>query len=285
MNAPPNLKFGVVIVAGGRVDARLAHAIGTDRKCLAQVAGRTCLDRVLEACAEAALGPVALVTGTDVWQDGMPATFVPERGRQMENVRAGVEALEGYDNFVFLPADAPFLQAKGVREFAWSAWCSVWAPDWHKRAEPWVKEETDEEPDLYVPLGPWLAAGLCESGVYKRSFPECPKQSLRLRSDRWHSGAYFAASREGFEKAATVIAGFSEDRRSQVKMALRLGLPNAFKFATGQFGLRDGEDVLAKVFGCPVRLIEGADPESIVDIDDPKEYAQVLEAAKRYSPS
>lgn len=253
------MKWGVVIPAGGRVDTDLARAIGTDRKCLAVVSGRTCLDLVLSACAEAAVGPVAVVTGDDVPREGLPATFVAEKGRQIQNIKAGVEALPEADTLLFLPADAPFLHAEGIRAFVSAIEGRATGPK-------------------------WLAAGLCEAKAYRRAFPECPKPSLRLKDARWHSGAYFAASRAGFEQAANVIAGFSEDRRSQVKMAVRLGLPNAFKFATGRFSLADGERVLEQVFGCEIHLVPGADPESVVDIDDPKEYAQVLEAAKRYSP-
>lgn len=251
------MTWGTVVVAGGRVDEALAQAIGSDRKCLAVVEGRTCLDRVLAACAEAALGPVAVVTGDDAWKEGMPAVHVPDHERQIDNARAGVAAVPEADAVLLLPADAPFLSAAGLRAF-------VAGIEARPRGER------------------WLAAGLCPVDVYRGAFPECPKPSLRLRDGRWHSGAYFAASRAGFEQATGVVAGFSEDRRSQVKMAVRLGIANAFKFATGRFSLADGERVLESVFGCQVLLVPGADPESVVDIDDPKEYAQVLQAAKRY---
>ncbi len=251
------MRWGVVVVAGGRVDPDLAAAIGSDRKCLAVVEGRTCLDRVVRACEEAGVGPVAVVTGADVWDDSLPGVFVPEVGPQVGNARAGAEAHPEADSLLFLPADAPFLRPAGIVEFA-------------KAVESRAAEEK------------WLAAGLCRADDFRAAFPECPKPSLRLRVGRYHSGAYFAASPAGFRSAMEVVATFSENRRSQAKMALSLGLGNMLKFALGRFGFDDGERLLKRVFGCRAYLIQDADPESIIDIDDATEFAQVLDAAKRY---
>lgn len=253
----PSLNWGVVIGAGGRIkDPALIQAIGTDRKALAQVGGVACVTRVQRAVQAAGFGACVTVGPQEIEAATEHGLWVPEVGRHLDNICAGVEALADVDAFVILPADAPFITGSGIRSFAESVASKV-------------RGET------------WFGIGLCPSERFQRDFPECPCQDFRLREGRFVSGALYAASRIGVLSARETIQRFSNSRKSQVGLVAKIGLRAMFQYVTGSLDLMGAEQTARRILGGQAAGILDTESAAIVDIDTVEDWQAVLAIAQR----
>lgn len=248
-----------MIPAGGLVEDPLATAVGTPRKALADIHGKSSLQLVLEAVLEAGFEPdeIAVVSGPEVQKatEGR-AIWVQEEGRQVQNAWLGVEAIPDAEGILFLPGDAPLLSGEGVREFG-------------RKVFERVKE----------PGGEWFSAGLCPLADWNERFPDWPNPHLRLKDGDFVSGAYYATSRSGFFKGAEIFAELSGSRKSQVKMLWKIGLWPMVRYMMHQVSIHEAEEQLGRVFGGQAIVISDCDPEAMADIDTVEDYEAILQYA------
>ncbi|MCA0361845.1 MAG: nucleotidyltransferase family protein [Armatimonadetes bacterium] len=251
--------WGVVIPAGGLVPDPLATRLGTPRKALAQILGRTSIEWTLDAVRGAGFTQIAVVSGEDVHEVIGDDHWVPESSGQIENAQAGLTALGSPSKILFLPADSPFLDPAGLREFV---------------SEIEMRRNLDEPK--------WYAAGLCTRARYEEVFPGWSNPSIRLRDADLMSGAYFATSLDGFQHGADLFRSISESRKSQFKMLLRFGLVPLVRYFFHRVSLGEAESRLSKAFSGQALIVPSADARSIADIDTVEDYERLIGVAEKF---
>lgn len=237
------------MAAGGKEPPQLAKAFGVARKALIEIDGATCLSRVLGAVRDAAVERCVTVTGIDAASEVTFGEFVQEAGDAMENVLVGMDRLgEEVNALLLLPADAPFLHAAHLRQFA-------------AAIESRAKEER------------WYAAGLCPARRWKEQFPDAPAKTLRLREGAFLSGALYAASPAGIRHSLEWIRTMIGSRKSRLSMARKLGARNLISYATGRLTISDAERFAGNVLAGQVIVWPEAPPTTCFDIDTPADLA------------
>lgn len=253
--------WGVVIPAGGLVPDPLATAIGTPRKALAPVAGQPCLHWVVQAVQKAGFQNIAVVGGEDIRETVGDDLWAPESTGQIDNAAAGVERLPHCRHFLFLPADTPFLNQEGLAYFASQAAARA------AKADP-----------------EWFAAGLCPRHRFDETFPDFETPAIRLREGDYHSGAYFAASREGFLQAAHLLRSLAANRKSQFRMLWKLGPWPLLRYFLHLVTIPEAETQLGKAFGGTCIVVPDCDPYAIADIDTADDYQVIQRHARELLP-
>lgn len=241
------MRWGIVVVAGGLVEDKLAVAIGTARKALAVIEGKTCLRRVLEAVQGTGLEQVVVVSGSDVAGEVVYGKLVMEGQSQIDNARLGLEAVGEIDAVLFLPADAPYLTPEVLTDFM-------------------------RDVEARAPEGPWYAVGLCEHRAFRTKYPKMETLPVRLKDGNYLTGALYATTPEGFYKGISLFGEVSNDRRSQFRLVFRLGLRKLFKYFTHRLSIEEAVEAVERVVPGKTILIMGCDPCMAVDIDEAQDY-------------
>lgn len=250
--------WGVVIPAGGLVSDPLATALGTPRKALAMIGGQTCVERTVAAVKGAGFDRIAVVSGEDVREAVGDDIWVPEREGQIQNATAGVEALGECESILFLPADTPFLTPDMISDFVGKV----------------IERERGEG-------GNWFAAGVCRYEEFLKILPGFEHPHIRLREGDFMSGAFYATSRSGFLHAAELFKDFSQNRRNQFRMLLRVGVVPLLRYVLHQVSISEAERTLGKLFGGRAFVIMDCDPWSMADIDTVDEYNRLRDELNR----
>ncbi|MCH7904280.1 MAG: nucleotidyltransferase family protein [Armatimonadetes bacterium] len=246
------MRWGVVVAAGGLVPDPLAGALGTPRKALAVIKGRTSLARTLDAIRDAGYDNCVTVSGEDVRDEVHFGKLVTEGDSQIENVRIATEALGPADAVLFLPADAPLLTADSLTQFVAA-----------------VEGRRDEEQVR------WFAAGLCEHKQFSAKYPGFPIHPIRLRDGAFVSGALYAASPAGFLHAVNEIDRFARSRKSQLAMLWKLGPWAVICYLMHRISIADAERRVGGLMGGQAMIITGCDPCMVADIDDVATYDEI----------
>lgn len=246
------MTWGVVIAAGGLVKDPLASAIGTPRKALATIGGRTCLERTLDAVRDAGLDVCVTVSGDDVEPHVHHGEFVCEGEGQIENARIAVETLPDVEAVLFLPADSPLLSAESLTQFISD-----------------LEERIEKEQER------WLAVGLTTLQDFKAEFPGIKNQPIRLRDGDFLSGALYATSPEGFLHAINVIDEMSKSRKSQLSLLMKLGVWTVLCYLMHRVSISDAEEKLGKILEGQAIIVTGCDPSMAADIDDVADFDEL----------
>ncbi|MCH8978051.1 MAG: nucleotidyltransferase family protein [Armatimonadetes bacterium] len=246
------MNWGVVVAAGGLVRDPLASAIGTPRKALAVISGRSCLSRTLDAVKAAGLDTCVTVSGDDVADHVHHGELVHEAETQIENARIAVEALPPVDGVLFLPADTPMLSGAILTKFVAA-----------------VEQRIDEGQER------WFAAGLTGLSEFRKEFPGIQIQAIKLSDGDFLSGALFAASPDGFFHAIGVIDQMSHSRRNQLGMLWKLGLWTVVCYLMHRMSLNDAEQRLGRVMEGQAIIVTGCHPSMAADIDDVADYDEL----------
>jgi hypothetical protein len=261
------LTWGVVVAAGGLVPDPLAGALGTPRKALARFGDRTSLARTLDAVAEAGFERCAVVGGEDAAPEVHHGQLVPEAGGAVANARVGVDALgDGIEGVLFLPADAPLMRGPMLRAFT----CFV-----EMRLDGLSAAGAPPE------AGRWYAFGLCRLNDYVAAYPEVHKEAIHLRGGSMVSGALYAASPAGFRHAFDLIDVLQRSRKSQLRMAMRLGVGNMIRFFLRRLDLRDGERILGRAMQGSAFIAADCHPATCLDFDDVRDVEAIRKVLAR----
>jgi CTP:molybdopterin cytidylyltransferase MocA len=232
-----------VVTAGGLVDGTFAAAIGTRVKALAPFGSVTLLDVVLEACAAAGIGGVAVIGGTEVREhlahSGARVLDAAEDGST--NVLRALGAWPG-ERFVYLTSDMPFASAAGVRDLI-------------ARSEAFA-----------------LTMAVADVPAYEARFPGAPEHSVALGGERVANGNAFVIAPEAVEPARALATKLFEARKSLVKLALLLGPSMCLRFATKRLTIEDLEAYGTRKLGVRAGALRGCDPGLCYDVDVLADY-------------
>lgn len=248
------MKWGVVIAAGGTVEAELSRAIGSHRKALARLGQRTSLAWTLDAVAEASLGPCVTVTGADAAGEIAHGEFVAEGRSAIDNALLGLEALPtSVQAVLFIPADTPLMNGTMLTEFA-------------------------EKIGRRIEGDDWCAAGLSPAGRFREAFPEAAFKALRLREGPQLSGALYAASPKGLRTALDLVSSMRRSRKSQLAMAWKLGPFNMLRYLSGRVSMQRAEAIVGRLLGSQAIIVPDCHPATCLDFDTVEDWLHVQRA-------
>lgn len=246
------MTWGAAVAAGGLVKDPLASALGTPRKALAMVKGRSSLAWTLDAVREAGFEDCAVVSGEDVAPHVHHGRLVIEGASQMENARLAVEALPTASAILFLPSDSPLLTGEALSGFV-------------TQVEARVRDGEER----------WFAAGVTTLPEFQSLFPRMHAVPINLKDGSYMTGALYACSREGFFHAVRVIEGFSRSRKNQLAMLMKLGPWSVLRYFLHRVSLAEAEDRLGRLFDGQAIIVQGCDPRMAADIDDVADYDEI----------
>ncbi len=229
----------------------LASALGTPRKALAMVKGRSSLAWTLDAVRDAGFADCAVVSGDDVAPHIHFGRLVLEGSGQVENARLAVETLPEAEALLFLPADSPLLTAEMLKAFV------------------------QELSPRLLGQEKWFAAGVTTMEGFKSVFPRMEVVPINLKDGSFLSGALYATSRAGFFHAIEVIEAMSRSRKNQFAMLLRLGPWAVVRYLLHRVTIAEAEDRLGRLFDGQAIVITGCDPLMAADIDDVADYDEI----------
>ena len=232
-----------VITAGGLVDGDFAEAIGTRVKALATVGSRALLDVVLDACAGAGIGGVAVVGGAEVRTHlaGRDVRVIDAAVDGGTNVLRALDAWPG-ERFVYLTSDMPFANADGLRDL--------------------IARSSDFA----------LTMALAAVQDYTARFPGGGEHSVALGGERVANGNAFVIAPAAVEPARTFATKLFDARKSLPRLALLLGPALCLRFAMKRLTIADLEAYGRRRLGVPVSALRDCDPGLCYDVDSLDDY-------------
>lgn len=240
------------MVAGGLCKDPLASRIGTPRKALARLQGRSALAWTLDAVRDSGLGPCVVVSGPDVDDEVHFGERIDELGSAVDNAVAGAQALDA-DRVLLLPTDSPLMTGEMLRRFAEYVE--------GRQAHPF-----------------WFAAGLCRYRVFRQHYPSADATPLGLKEGRFLSGALFATTPSGLERGRDLFNEIRHSRKSQLAMVKKFGLTTVLRYFLRQITLAEAEERLSRALDGQAILYGEAEPETVLDFDTVREWESVERA-------
>src|SRR5579883_1553023 len=245
-----------VVLAGGRPDPLLTG--GPLPKAFAPIRGRLMVQFVLDALRAAdgvgrivIVGPPAMPSAVAAYAHAM----VPDQGRLLENVEAGLGGLAADAYALVAAADLPLLTARGVTVFLAAV-----------RAD--------------------IAYGIVGRADVMRACPGARKTFVRLRDGVFTGGSLVLLRRAAFDRVRPLLAGAIAARKRPWDLARLFGLRTLAELATGRLRIASLEARVAHITGVRVRAVVCPEPELALDVDRPEELAlmaQRLEAREAAS--
>jgi GTP:adenosylcobinamide-phosphate guanylyltransferase len=249
-----------ILLAGGTPapgDSLYPHTRGAP-KAMLPLAGRPMISWVIEAlCASTRVGRV-LVVGVDgtsgagsrgpapgaaetlaaEWRD-QPVEVVPGGGSFVDNLYAGVAALQEGGPALYCGSDIPLLSGAMVDRFVDVGW----------------REGID------------IGAGLVSRAAILDRFPGAEDLWLRLRE-----GRFIAADLAVFDPLAAAdvrphLEVLAPQRKSAVRQAWYVGLPLLIRYLTRRLTIVQFEREIRRRFGLRCAIQQVADPELGLDVD------------------
>ncbi len=245
--------WSAVITAGGYAEGELRKTVQTDHKSLANLKGRTLLQRAVEAVRDAGIERIA-VCGDEPIQIAARSfcahVTIADRGNSpVESASNGIAALKESRRILFLPADTPFIAGSQIAEFI---------------------SQLETIPEDF------LAIGVCDKQSVMRALSGAKYRYVRLREGSFATSSLQAGTASAVQKALDVLISISRNRKSQFAVLRQVGIGTLLKFAMRRLSLHDIERIGSMMFGSKSVLVQGVHPYTTFDIDDENDwkYAQ-----------
>jgi CTP:molybdopterin cytidylyltransferase MocA len=240
--------FSAIISAGGQAGEDLASLLGVSEKCAASFEGKPLAGWAVEAAFGAGAAEVVVVCGNEVRKalSGSPCLLAEPGKNPVESAKNGLSQLSHARDIVFIPGDLPLIRAEHVLQFLQG-----------------------------VPAneGRWLAIALASREAVEARFGRTAAVGyLKLDGARFAAAGLSAASKEGFIAAVQTLSELSEDRKSQVKMAMRFGVGDILRFFLGRMTTERAEFAGRRIFGCTCSIVKGCAAELVMDVDTPDDW-------------
>lgn len=249
------MRWSAVITAGGIPPPSLAASMGVGHKALALVAGETCISRVVSSVIGSGVSEVAVV-GEEAVCLHLPQGVmqVAPRENPAASAKAGLEQLHNPQNVLFIPADTPLITADHILDFI-------------RKCESRISEES------------WLSIGLCRRSEFQAT--GAPHKPLKIKNYPCVSTSLMAGSAAGFAAATAQLDRASQNRKSQLRMALSAGPINLIRFITGMLTITKAEAIASKIMGGQALLILDCHAHTAMDIDDVADWKHLQDYVKR----
>lgn len=244
-----------IVTAGGRIDGEFALDAGATIKALLALDGRTLLERTLDALRESRHVERLCVVGPPELEGAARAAgadlFVRERITGIDNLMAGVEALQARGKVVCAASDLPFVQAGDVDE---------------------VIERTPEDAALT-----YTAFTRQE---WEAEFPDSPATYIGFAEGEFTGGCVHVHDAVALLAIEPVLQRMFAARKSPVRMARVLGPRLLLRMLASQmlrFGpvpsTEDARRRAEQITGVSCAVVRGCSPRLAADVDTAADWA------------
>lgn len=241
--------WGVVVLAGGSAPDDISAESGTRTKAMAPIGSRASILHALDALAALDL-PYCVVAADEVQKAEIEGDVIPERGSQIMNARVGVDHIKT-DNVIFVASDAPLIEPNDYRQLI------------------------EECEGTFNPGQTWFSVPFCSAESFRSAYPGFECSHLRFAGVNVMTGGLYACSASGFKRCEDIFERFSDSRKSQLGLALKVGLPLALPYFMGRLRIARVEAAASKLLEGQARLFGGYDPRIAIDFDTADQYEYV----------
>lgn len=233
----------MILMAGGRISGEYAEAAGTTVKALVPLGGEPVIRRVARALQAArgvgricVVGPPAV---REVVKD--LCAWEPERDSALGNFQAGLAHLQpdAHSHVLLCGTDVPALVPHALEDFL---------------------QRTDSGGDIWMPV--------VHRDAFARRYPEGRWVYVHLADGQFTGGSQFLVRPRAVLENLPLIEELFSRRKSQLRMAGRLGLPFLFKLLTRRLRVHELEARASLLTGCRCRAVLDCHPELAFDIDN-----------------
>jgi len=241
-----------VVVAGG-MDERLAGHFREESKALIPIAGRPCVEHVLEAVRKseqvervALVGPAGVVESAS---GGLAECKVVSEGSIVEKLMAGAGALGGERKLLLVTSDIPLVTPAALEE---------------------VIARCPQECVFFHPL--------VEKAAAMGNFPEHKWVFIKLREGVVVTTNVFLLDAGWLMRRSDLARELEDLRQHPTRMARRFGLGFLAKFKLGLLSLEYCEQFFSRLLGAPCRGMICRETSLAMDLDRPEDVG-MLEGA------
>jgi molybdopterin-guanine dinucleotide biosynthesis protein A len=231
-----------LVLAGGRIDGPYAAAVGTTIKALADVSGAACVRRVVEALRAAPSVGAVCVVGPPELRDALPpgVPWRAETATALENIVTGLDALSasGETQVLIQGADVPALTPEALQDLI---------------------DRTPPEAEFALPV--------VTRERFRKHFPGSDNLYVHLAEGAFTGGSQYLIQPEALRRNQDLLERLFRNRKSQVGMAVTLGLPLLFGLLTRRLTIPELERQAGKLTGARCCAIPDCHPELAYDID------------------
>lgn len=239
--------MNAVVVAGGFASPALSEVTGERRKGLIRLGGREAISYVLSALRGAdGLGKVALVGPPEMEPLADGVIFVSEGRNVSENILLGIGALDiesSADPVLVLPSDLPLLRSEDVTAFLGR-----------------------------LPNGIGAAASFVRRDRVESEQPGAPYTYIKVLEGQFATGGLSMVTPAVASRLADLIEQLHQSRKSQLRVALMLGLGLLVRFRLGRLRIDQGVRAVRGLIGEDVWADLDASPRTSLDLDGPEDY-------------
>ena len=244
-----------VVTAGGRLKGALAEATGQEIKALVSLGGRTLLERSVSALVgSGSVGRVAVVGPPEVRQVAEAAgaeVYVPEEGSGIDNLMAGIRALDANGQIVMSVSDLVAVQPEDIDDLV-----------------------------ARVPRTAGVSYVIVTDEEFLAAFPERRgKHFVELRDGSFTGGCVFVVDVAALKRIEPTLQLMFRARKLPVLLGSFVGWPLFFWLVLsrvlGRQVAPSTEEFKARVergLGCEAAIVRGASPRIALDVDTIRDW-------------
>jgi molybdopterin-guanine dinucleotide biosynthesis protein A len=247
-----------VIFAGGYAAPDLTAVAGSDRKGLIELGGRPTITYVLDAVRQSKTVREVVLVGArelQLFAKEFGAEFLPESDGAIANILLGMEALgvKGSDErLMTLPGDTPLLRPEDIESFA---------------------ARLPEEAGVGMTFVPRAAA--------EREHPGGPYTYIRIREGEFATGSLGILRASTAERISHHLQAMIASRKSQLKVAMQLGLWTLVRFRTGRLSIEHAQRKVEQLVDDAAFGDLAASPRTALDLDTEEDYLYIRDNWER----
>lgn len=252
--------FDAVVLAGAPNTGKLAKVAPEKYEALITAGGRTLVEWVVRGVAQArSVGRIAVIGPAEELEKVLghvrgelpegKVTIVPMGGSMLENLKAGIAALNPSGRVLVVTSDIPFINGTAIDDFAER--CAQAPADIHYSVVP--KEANESR------------------------FPGVKRTYVKIQGEILTGGNIAAVDPRALLSHEDLINRAVALRKKPLALLRLLGFGFIIRFILGRLTIRDIEDRAGRMLGLTARAVISPYPEIGVDVDKPSD----LELARR----
>lgn len=248
------MKVDVIIMAGARNTGALRECSPTDYEALITIHGVPMVQYVAQAARTArSVERIAVVGPVEMLRPYLENTadlLVEGRSGMIDNIRAGMEALDTERKVLILCSDIPMVSADAIDDFVTQ--CAI------------------READFYYPI--------ISKEVNMDRFPGTRRTYARLKEGTYTGGNIFLMNPAIVNGATEFMEKMIIWRKKPIKLSQAFGFKVIFKFALGSLTISELEHRVHQLTGFSAAALIVRHPEVGFDVDKPSD----LEMMEKY---
>lgn len=248
------MKVDVIIMAGAKNTGALRECSTTDYEALITIHGVPMVQYVANAARQArSVERIAVVGPVDMLRPYLQGTvdlLVEGKSGMIDNIRAGMEALNTDRKVLILCSDIPMVRSEVIDDF--------------------VAQSEGREADFYYPI-------ISKEANLNR-FPGTHRTYARLKEGTYTGGNIFLMNPAIVDGATAFMEKMIIWRKKPLKLSQAFGFKVIFKFAMGSLSISELENRVHKITGFSAAALEVIHPEVGFDVDKPSD----LEMMEKY---